>query len=138
LLRKEQSNARTRLDELQREVESLDRQMAEKEKLLAQRSARRDQLDAQQKSDQAALAAVETRLRDTRNDLGYRGERLTIIDTGVVPERPSSPNTPLNIALATLLGLLFPLVYLALVLNFEQHQSSGRDVLEALTRAHHD
>ena len=138
LLRKEQSNARTRLDELQQEVESLDSQIAEKEKLLAQRSARRNQLEAQQKSDQAALAAVETRLRDTRNDLGYRGERLTIIDTGVVPERPSSPNTPLNIAVATLLGLLFPLVYLALALNFEQHQSSGRDVLEALTRAHHD
>jgi uncharacterized protein involved in exopolysaccharide biosynthesis len=138
LLRKEQSNARTRLDELQQEVESLDRQIAEKEKLLAQRSGRRDQLEAQQKSDQAALTAVETRLRDTRNDLGYRGERLTIIDTGVVPERPSSPNVPLNMAVAVLLGLLFPLVYLALAVNFERHQSSGRDVLEALTRAHHD
>jgi len=138
LLRKEQSNARTRLDELQREVEGLDRQIAEKEKLLAQRSARRDQLEAQQKSDQAALTAVETRLRDTRNDLGYRGERLTIIDTGVVPERPSSPNVPLNIAVAALLGLVLPLVYLALALNLEQHQSSGRDVLEALTRAHHE
>jgi uncharacterized protein involved in exopolysaccharide biosynthesis len=137
-LRKEQNNARARVDELQREVESLDRQIAEKEKVLAQRSARRDQLEAQQKSDQAALTAVETRLRDTRNDLGYRGERLTIIDTGVVPERPSSPNMPLNIAVASVLGLLFPLVYLALALNFEQHQSSGRDVLEALTRAHHD
>jgi polysaccharide biosynthesis transport protein len=138
LVRKEQSNARTRLDELQREVETLDRQIAEKEKLAGQRSARRDQLEAQQKSDQAALTAAETRLRDTRNDLGYRGERLTIIDTGVVPERPSSPNVPLNIAVAALLSLLFPLVYLALALNFDEHRSSGRDVLEALTRAHHD
>jgi len=138
LLRKEQSNARTRLDELQREVESLDRQIAEKEKLLAQRLARREQLEAERKSDQAALTAVETRLRDTRNDLSYRGERLTIIDTGVVPERPSSPNLPLNIAVAAMLGLLFPLVYLALALNFEQQRNSGRDVLEALARTSHD
>jgi uncharacterized protein involved in exopolysaccharide biosynthesis len=138
LLRKEQSNARTRLDELQREIDNLDRQVDEKEKLLAQRLARREQLEAERKSDQAALTAVETRLRDTRNDLSYRGERLTVIDTGVVPERPSSPNLPLNIAVAALLGLLFPLVYLALALNFEQQQNSGRDVLEALTRAHHE
>jgi uncharacterized protein involved in exopolysaccharide biosynthesis len=138
LLRKEQSNARTRLDQLQREVDSLDRQIAEKEKLLAQRLARRDQLEDERKSYQAALTAVETRLRDTRNDLSYRGERLTVIDTGVIPERPSSPNLPLNIAVAALLGLLFPLFYLALALNFEQQQSSGRDVLEALTRARHD
>jgi capsular polysaccharide biosynthesis protein len=137
LLHKEQSNARARLDELQSQMESLDRQIADKEKLLARRLARRDQREAERKSDQAALTAVETRLRDTRNDLGYRGERLTIIDTGVVPERPSSPNVPLNVAVAALLGLLFPLVYLALALSFEQ-QNSGRDVLEALTRVRHD
>lgn len=138
LLRKEQSNARARLDELQREVESLDRQIAGKEKLLAERLARQEQSEAERKSDQAALTAVETRLRDTRNDLSYRGERLTIIDTGVVPERPSSPNLPLNVAMAAVLGLLFPLVYLALALNFEQQQRSGRDVVEALARARHD
>jgi capsular polysaccharide biosynthesis protein len=138
LLRKEQSNARARLDELQREVESLDRQIAGQEKLLAQRLARREQLEAERKSDQTAVTAVETRLRDTRNDLSYRGERLTIIDTGVVPERPSSPNVPLNVAMAAVLGLLFPLVYLALALNFEQQQRSGRDVVEALARARHE
>jgi len=139
LLRKEQSNARARIEELQREVDSLDRQIADKERLLAQRQARREKLEAERKSDQAALTAVEARLRDTRNDLGYRGERLTIIDPGVVPERPSSPNMPLNVAAAALLGLLFPLVYLALALNFEPARiSSGRDVLEALTRARHD
>ena len=138
LLRKEQSNARTRMDQLQREVDSLNRQIAEKEKLLAQRLARREQLEDERKSYQAALTSAETRLRDTRNDLSYRGERLTVIDTGVIPERPSSPNLPLNVAVAVLLGLLFPLFYLALALNFDPHQSSGRDVLEALARAHHD
>jgi uncharacterized protein involved in exopolysaccharide biosynthesis len=68
-------------------------------------------------------------LRDARNDVAYRGERLSIIDPGVVPERPSFPNVPLNLAAALLLGLLFPAVYLALEMNFQQHR-----VLQALAR----
>lgn len=50
------------------------------------------------------------------------GEQLTIIDPGVVPERPSSPNIPLNIAAALLLGLLFPLAYLAVEMNLHQQR----------------
>jgi uncharacterized protein involved in exopolysaccharide biosynthesis len=50
------------------------------------------------------------------------GERLTIIDPGVVPERPSSPNLPLNVAAALLLGLIFPTVYLAIEMNLRQER----------------
>lgn len=49
-------------------------------------------------------------------------ERLTIIDPGVVPERPSSPNLPLNVAAALLLGLIFPTVYLAIEMNLRQER----------------
>ena len=48
------------------------------------------------------------RLREARGDAGYRGERLRIIDPGIVPERPSSPNLPLNLVAALLLGLVLP------------------------------
>ena len=122
LLRKEQSNTRARLAELHKQIDALVRETAEKEKLLAGRLARREQLDVQRKADQAALAAIDSRLRDTRSDLSYRGERLTIIDPGVVPERPSSPNLPLNVAAALLLGLLLPLVWLALEMNFQEQR----------------
>ena len=40
---------------------------------------------------QTQLTAVETQLREARGGAGYRGERLKIIDPGIVPERPSSP-----------------------------------------------
>jgi capsular polysaccharide biosynthesis protein len=50
------------------------------------------------------------------------GERLTIIDPGVVPERHSSPNLPLNVAAALLLGLIFPTVYLAIEMNLRQER----------------
>jgi polysaccharide biosynthesis transport protein len=136
LLRKEQSNARARSAELDKQVDSLDRQIADQERALAQRQSRRDALEAQRKADQDAQAAIESRLREARNDLGYRGERLTIIDPGVVPERPSSPNIPLNLLAAGLLGLLFPLVYLALSLSIRQNRArAGQDVIEALSRA---
>jgi len=56
-------------------------------------------------------------------------ERLTVIDPGVVPERPSSPNVPLNVAAALLLGLLFPVAYLAVERNLQQQR-----VLDNLAR----
>lgn len=134
----EKSAARVRLDELQRQLDALNRDTAEKEKLLAGRQARKEQLDAERKADLTALAALETRVRETRNDLGYRGERLSIIDPGVIPERPSFPNIPLNLSVALLLGLVLPLVYLALELSYQQQRAgSRRGVLQALaeTRA---
>lgn len=50
------------------------------------------------------------------------GEQLTIIDHGVIPERPSSPNVSLNIAAALLLGLIFPVAYVAVALNLHQQR----------------
>jgi uncharacterized protein involved in exopolysaccharide biosynthesis len=122
-------DARARVAELSKQLDALNRQTAEKEKVLAGRLARRDRVEAEYKIAQTALAAIDNRLRDQRNDVAYRGERLSIIDPGVVPERPSSPNVPLNLAAALLLGLLFPAVYLALEMNFQQQR-----VLQALAR----
>jgi len=136
---REPGNARTRLQELRRQLENVDRDTAEKEKLLAGRVARREQLDAQRKADQAAVAAIEQRVRETRSDLGYRGERLTIIDPGVIPEGPSSPNVSLNLSIAFLLGLLLPLVYLAIELGYNQQRAPARNgVLRELARTRHD
>jgi uncharacterized protein involved in exopolysaccharide biosynthesis len=129
LLEKEQITTRAVLAELYRELDELARDTATKEKLLEERLARRDQLDVERKADAAAAVAVDTRLRDVRNELGYRGERLNIIDPGVIPERPSSPNLSLNLAAAALLGLLFPLAWLALEMNWQQQR-----VLHALAR----
>jgi uncharacterized protein involved in exopolysaccharide biosynthesis len=129
LVRKEASNTRARLVEVRKQLETLARQAAEKEKLLAERIARREQLDAQRQNARTALVTAEAHLRDARNEANYRGERLSIIDPGVVPERPSSPNVALNIAAALLLGLLFPMVWLALEMNYR-----GQRVLHALAQ----
>ena len=120
--RTQEMSARARLAELRKQLQDVDRQAAQREKLLATRQAHRDQLDAERKAAQAALAAVETRLRDARGETGFRGERLKIIDPGIVPERPSSPNLPLNIAAALLAGLVLPILFLTLQMSFQERR----------------
>ena len=122
-LRKQESEARARLTEMRKQIQDLQRQGAEREKLLAIRQAHRDQLDAERKAGQAALAAIEARLRDARGETGFRGERLRIIDSGIVPERPSSPNLPLNVAAALLAGLVLPILYLTLEMSFQERRA---------------
>jgi capsular polysaccharide biosynthesis protein len=124
--RQEAADASARLEQMRKQLQEIDRQNAEREKLLALRMAHRDKMEADRKSAEAALAALETRLRDARGEAGYRGDRLKIIDPGVVPERPSSPNVPLNVAGALLLGLALPILYLTLAMSYQARYEGYR------------
>jgi uncharacterized protein involved in exopolysaccharide biosynthesis len=119
-VRREEGETQSRVSELRREIDDLDKQVAAREKLLGARVAHRDQLDADRKAAQAAYSTIETRLTQARGDAGYRGERLKIIDPGVVPERPSSPNLPLYLFAALLAGLALPVFYFAVEINFRE------------------
>jgi capsular polysaccharide biosynthesis protein len=135
-IRRQQAAARARLEELHKRIEAVGRQAAEREKLLAARMAHRDNVSAQRKEAQDSLAAAEARLRAARAESGYRGERLTVIDPGVVPERPSFPNVPLNLGAALLGGIVLPAVYLAFEMNFrEQRAGVRRARLRAMEKA---
>jgi uncharacterized protein involved in exopolysaccharide biosynthesis len=121
---KEVNNARARTIELRRQLADLNSQMATREKLLGARQAHRDQLTAERQDGQAALASVQGRLREARSERGSRGERLQVIDPGIVPERPSSPNIPLNVAVALLAGLALPILFFTLQLSFQEQRVS--------------
>lgn len=121
---KEVANARARMVEMNRHMAELNGQMAEREKLLGTRQAHRDQLAADRGAAQTALAAIEGRLRDARSESGFRGERLHVIDPGIVPERPSSPNIPLNLAVALLAGLALPILYFSLLVSFQERRET--------------
>jgi uncharacterized protein involved in exopolysaccharide biosynthesis len=134
-LQSDTANAKARIAELNKQIQALDRRAADREKLLATRMAHRDTLEAERKSLQNGLANIENRLRESQGESGLRGERLKVIDPGIVPERPSSPNLPLNVAAALLLGLVLPILYLALQLNFLEQKAIGRrDLLQAEAR----
>jgi uncharacterized protein involved in exopolysaccharide biosynthesis len=119
-IRKEDSNARARLEQMRKQIQSLDTRNAEREKQLAMRLAHRDKLEAERKAVQAQLAGMDTRLREARGEAGFRGERLKIVDPGIVPERPSSPNIPLNVAAAMLLGLVLPIIFLTMQMSYQE------------------
>ncbi len=125
-IHRQESNARARLAQLRSQMDALARQAAEREKLLSVRQAHRDRLEAERKAIQTQLTAVETQVREARGGAGYRGERLKIIDPGIVPERPSSPNVPLNVAAALLLGLVLPLLWLTLQMSYQDQRAAGR------------
>jgi uncharacterized protein involved in exopolysaccharide biosynthesis len=57
-------------------------------------------------------------LRDARTNSGYRGERLTIIDPGIVPERPSSPNTALNVGAAAFAAFVLSVLFVFLQASY--------------------
>ena len=72
----------------------------------------------------------------TRGESGFRGERLKVIDPGIVPERPSSPNLPLNVAVALLVGLVLPVLYFTLQMNYQERRASlARGGFRALGKA---
>jgi succinoglycan biosynthesis transport protein ExoP len=127
-IRKQDSYARARLEQMRRQIQSLDAQNAEREKRLAMRQAHRDKLEAERKAAQVQLTAMDTRLREARGEAGFRGERLRIVDPGIVPERPSSPNIPLNVAAAMLLGLVLPVVFLTLRMSYQERAGPVPDL----------
>ena len=134
-IRKEAGNARARLEQMRSQIQTLEQQNAAREKQLAMRHAHRDKLDIERRAAQEQLVALERRLREARGEAGYRGERLRIIDPGIVPERPSSPNIPLNVAAAMLLGLVLPIVYLTVRMNYhERRAESRRSVFHAVAK----
>ena len=72
-----------------------------------------------------ALGAAELRLNDAQAVAGERGERLQVIDPGVVPEIHSSPNVPLNLFAAFFLALVASMVYLTLEFSFQQRRAES-------------
>jgi uncharacterized protein involved in exopolysaccharide biosynthesis len=72
------------------------------------------------------LGLVEALVRGTRNSLSAHNERLTILDPGVVPERPSAPHVAASVIAALLLGFVLPLIYLALAFGFQQNRAELR------------
>lgn len=102
-------------------MENAEREWAEVESIPINSSTTRSvQVDVAQAHREAArdeFERAQRRVQEVRFGSGYRSERLTIIDPGVVPQRPSSPKTTLNALAALLVGLAGGLFYLFLEFN---------------------
>jgi uncharacterized protein involved in exopolysaccharide biosynthesis len=112
-------------DLLQTRVKSLEQELTAKRALLAGRIARHEEADTRRKSAQAAYEATLARVRDTRSAAGYRGERLKLIDPGIVPEKHSSPKLVLNVGAAVLFAFVVSLIYLSIGFAYGQRRAGG-------------
>jgi uncharacterized protein involved in exopolysaccharide biosynthesis len=112
-LREQLASARSRAEYLRSQVNSVAQDLGKKRALLALRKARLDDLETRRKTAQAAYEATLTRVREAQAIVGYRGERLKLIDTGIVPEKPSSPRIVLNTGAAVLLALVISIAWLS-------------------------
>jgi uncharacterized protein involved in exopolysaccharide biosynthesis len=71
-------------------------------------------VEAELKSARADEDAAKARLSEIEISAPFRGVRLRLLDPGIVPERPSSPNIALNMVVGLIGSLLLAIGYLAL------------------------
>jgi uncharacterized protein involved in exopolysaccharide biosynthesis len=119
--RQELATAQARASSLEKQNAELQAEIDRKSSLLAKRIAMREAVQAQLKNLQTNYDGENTRLLELQGTQGYRSERLRLIDPGIVPQKPSWPNVPLNLMASLLIALVASLIYLSIAFNF-QHQ----------------
>ncbi|MGJ5817449.1 hypothetical protein [Paludibaculum fermentans] len=109
-----------RVAELQKQSAALKARIAESETRIARTTAQREALEADIAAATRERDALRSRARDLRAIVGTRGERLSVIDAGVVPQRPSSPKTTLIVMSALLLSFVASVLYLSVGFSMAQ------------------
>jgi protein tyrosine kinase modulator len=100
-----------RVEVLRKELDAVTKRVAEKDMALAQSTTRLERLEGDRRSARVAYDTALARWNDAQSAVGNRGERLKIVDPGIVPQRPSFPNLPLNVFAALLIAFLGALLY---------------------------
>jgi uncharacterized protein involved in exopolysaccharide biosynthesis len=127
---------RTRAEGLRAEAASLAAVAAEKQKQWSERDAVVGLLQGRLRAAQETVAETGKRAREISSISGYRNERISMLDPGFVPERPSSPRLPLHAAVALSLALLFSLVYLTIEYGLRaQPSASARQLPRVVGKA---
>jgi uncharacterized protein involved in exopolysaccharide biosynthesis len=115
--------AKARARMLRARLDEISRTLGQQKAALSKRTAQRAEIDADLKNAQANFDAASTRVRELESSAGNRGERLRIIDPGIIPQRPSSPNVVLNVVVAGLLAAVLSLLYVTF--GFVQARRAG-------------
>ena len=107
------AGSRARILALEQQDEALAKRIEKDGAAVEQFKARREELEAEQKAARAEAEATKARLNEARASLASQGERVSVLDPGILPERPSFPNTPLIVALAFTISLLGSVMWVA-------------------------
>ena len=120
---------RARAAALNQRVAEINRAIDANTALLSRWGAEKRNTDTDLTAAEAAYRAASARLQDARATAGMRVERLRVIDPGIVPQRPSFPNLPLNVIVAALLALVASLAYLSVAFGYRRKITGLRPVI---------
>lgn len=127
--------AMARTAALETQSSNLERAISAKAVALSKRKAEGDKLQRALEVAQASSESAVNRLRDLRATAGTHGERLNVIDPGIVPQRPSSPHIVLNVLAALFLALVICLAYLSAVFAYKRRVVEYEPTLSRARRA---
>lgn len=125
---------RARVASLEAQVASLAKTSADATTVLEGRKQRREPLDNELRVARADYEVAKNKLVDVQSSSAYHAERLEIMDPGVIPEHPSSPNILLNVMLAALVSLVLSVGYLAMRFGYSRARSYAKPVREFSVR----
>jgi capsular polysaccharide biosynthesis protein len=123
---------RARVQELEAQDKQLLDLLSQKELGLEALGHTRDSLDAELKSARAGEEAAQTKLGDVQSSAAFRGVRLKVLDPGIVPQRASFPNTPLNLAVAFVFSLAASIAFVAIRFGYQRLQRAHADPVYSL------
>ncbi len=111
--------SQSRAAQLRARAAELEHQIESRQRLLAVRSSEVEGASAEYESAWGAREEVAKHLRDLEAASGFRSERLNLLDPGVVPEKPTSPNLPLNMIAAAGLALIASFLFVTLEFSLQ-------------------
>lgn len=115
-----QTGTAARTAALQKEVEALDRKIKANQSLAADQRSQAEPIEFEVRAARSVRDAALNRVNDIRASAGVRGERLRVIDPGIVPQRPSAPNVPLNVFAALFIATVASLIGVTFAFAFQQ------------------
>lgn len=123
---------RARIQELENQNRQLIQFLDEKELVLDGLIQARRSLEAELNSARASAETADAKLGEVRSSAAFRGVRLKVLDPGIVPQRPSFPNTPLNLVVALVLSFLASVALLAIQFAHNRIRRTNADPVYSL------
>jgi uncharacterized protein involved in exopolysaccharide biosynthesis len=129
-MREQIAASRARVKQIEQADRELGQSLTAKTLILEKRKHYREVLDLEHQSARTQYELATNRYNDTIASAAFRSERLEIIDPGTLPERPSSPNVPLNLVIAFFAALFSSIAYVALTFSFSRLRSFPEEYID--------